>query len=223
MIATMRAQQELVTSLAASGKLSIRNWHWEAETDVLLVGTKEPFRVKIEIAHSWGQPILHILIHEGRLDVLSFRDEKLFVSPFTPRALARFFPGDLDSLLIWTVLRGYPGLYAYDRVISEKAHQLRLLNREEGDLEVIDLLPDSYLPRRVSFPDRRIVLEFSEFQERGGIFYAAQVDMNPLKGGKKLTLRTNRMVLNKSIPDDVFALRVPPTFEVHRLEEYQPE
>jgi hypothetical protein len=222
-IATMRKQQGLVTSLAASGKLSIRNWYWGAETDVLLVGTRSPFRVKIEIAHSWGQPILHILIHEGRLKVLSFRDKKLFVSPFTSRALSRFFPGDLDPLLIWTVLRGYPALRAYDRVLSEKAHQIRLLNREERDIEVIDLSPSSYLPRRVSFPNRQIVLEFSEFQGQGGISYAAKVDINPLEGGRKLTLRTNRMVPNKSIPDDVFTLHLPPTFQIQRLEEVQPE
>jgi hypothetical protein len=222
-IATMREQQGLVTTLVASGKLSIRNWYGEAESDVLLVGTKEPFRVKIEIAHSWGQPILHILIHEGRLNVLSFRDKKLFVSPFTSQALSRFFPGDLDALLIWTVLRGYPALRAYDRVLSEKAHQLRLLNRQKRDIEVIDLSPDRRLPRRVSFPNRQIVLEFSEFQERAGISYAAKVDMHPLKGGKKLTLRTKQMVPNKRIPDDVFALHVPPAFQIQRLDAYQPE
>ena len=222
-IASMREQQGLVRSLVASGKLSIRDWYWEVESDVLLVGTKEPFRVKIEIAHSWGQPILHILIHKDRLNVLSFRDKKLFVSPFTSQALARFFPGDLDPLLIWTVLRGYPALRAYERVLSEKARQLRLLNREKKAIEVIDLAPDRRLPWRVSFPDRQIIMEFSEFQERGGISYAAKVDMNPLKGGGKLTLRTNQMVLNKSIPDDVFALQVPPAFQIQRLDKYQTE
>lgn len=223
MIATMREQQGLVASLVASGKLSIRDWYWEAESDVLLAGTKEPFRVKIEIAHSWGQPILHILIREDRLNVLSFRDKKLFVSPFTSQALARFFPGDFDPLLIWTVLRGYPALRAYDSVLSEKARQLRLLSRGKKDIEVIDLSPDRRVPWRVSFPDRQIVLEFSEFQERGGISYAAKVDMNPLKEGKKLTFRINQMVPNKSIPDDVFALQVPAAFQIQRLDEYQTE
>ena len=222
-IATMREQERLVTSLVAGGKLSIGNWYWEAESDVLLVGTKEPFRVKIEIAHTWGQPILHILIHEGRLSVLSFLDKKLFVSPFTPQALSRFFPGDLDPLLIWTVLRGYPSLRVHDRALPGKALQVRLLNGEKRDIEVIDLLPDRRLPRRVSFPDRQIDLEFSEFQEQGGIFYAAKVDINPLKGGKKLTLKTNQMIPNKSIPEEVFALHVPPAFQIQQLDEVQPE
>jgi hypothetical protein len=120
-------------------------------------------------------------------------------------------------------LRGYPALRTHDRAFSGKALQVRLLNGEKRDIEVIDLLPDRRLPGRVSFPDRQIGLEFSEYQERGGIFYAAKVDVNPMKGGQKLTLQTNQMIPNKSIPKEVFALRVPPTFQVQELDVYQPE
>ena len=222
-IATMHEQERLVTSLVAGGKLTIKNWYWEAESDVLLVGTKEPFRVKVEIAHTWGQPILHILVHEGRLQVLSFGEQKLFVSPFTPQALSRFFPGDLDPLLIWTVLRGYPVLRPHDRALSGKAQQVRVLDGEERDTEVIDLVPGTHLPRRVSFPARQINLEFSEFQEQDGIFHAAKVNINPMNGGKKVTLHIDRMIPNRSIPADVFTLRVPPAFQIQRLDEVQPE
>ncbi len=222
-IATMREQDRLVTSVVASGTLTIRNWYWEAESAVLLVGIREPFMVRVEITHSWGQPILHILIHDGQLNVLSFRDKSLFVSPFTSQALARFFPADLDPLLIWTVLRGYPALRSYDGAVSGKAHQVVFLKGEERDVEVIELLPGSHLPRRVSFPDRRIVLEFAEFQEIGGIIHAAKLDIHELKGAKKLTLQTNQMLPNKSIPEEIFALRVPPGFRIQQLDEYRPE
>jgi hypothetical protein len=222
-IATMREQERLVTSLVASGKLSVRNWYGETESDVLLVGTREPFKVKIEIAHTWGQPILHILVHEGRLEVLSFLEMKVFRSPFTPHALSRFFPGELDPMLIWTVLRGYPALCAHDRALSGMGRQVRLLNGEERALEIIHLSADGRLPRRVSFPVRQIDLEFLEFQEQEGIFHAARVEVNPLHGGKKLTLRTHRMILNRNIPKEVFALHVPPTFQIQQLNEYQPE
>jgi hypothetical protein len=219
----MNWQERLVTSLVAGGKLTVKNWYWEADTDVLLVGTKEPFRIKVEIVHTWGQPILHILVHEGRLEVLSFRDQKLFVSPFTPQALSRFFPGDLDPLLIWTVLRGYPVLRAYDRATSAKAHQVKLLDRDGKAVEVVDFLPDTHLPQRVYFPDRQIKLEFSEFQERDGVLYAAKVDIDPSDGGKRVRLDIQQMVPNRSVPEEVFALQVPPTFQIQRLDEVQPK
>ena len=53
-------QQAQVSSFYTLGKVLLKDGILEAEADALIVGTREPFRLKIELTHSWGKPLLHI-------------------------------------------------------------------------------------------------------------------------------------------------------------------
>ena len=183
------------------------------------MGTKYPFKTKIEITHPWGRPILHVLIDETRLEVLSFPDKKLYRGAFTPEALSTFFPGDFDSDLILAALRGYPNLLRHHKIISLKAHQISLLNQGGKEVEIIDFYPESLLPKRVSLPEHHINLAFSDFQENDGVYYAREVRVDDFKGKKKLILQSKKMVFNKIIPEQIFVLEKPPGFQTSPLPE----
>ncbi len=215
----IREQEKKVFSFYAYGRVLFKKWSWESESNILTVGTRDPFKIKIEITHPWGQPILHILIDQSRLEVLSFSDNKLFLGPFTPESLSRFFPGHFDSDLIWAALRGYPNLLRHNRIASLKANQISLFNNREKEVEIIDFYPDELLPRRVSFPEQHIGLTFSNFQENNGIYYAREVKVGHIRGKKNLTLKNRKMVFNKTIPKQIFVLEKPPAFETVYLDE----
>jgi hypothetical protein len=214
----MQEQEKKVSSFYTHGSISVKDWKWESEADILIAGIKDPLRIKIEITHPWGRPILHILIDNKDLKVISFNEKRLYLGDFTPEALSRFFPGRLFGPdLIWAVLRGYPYLIKHHSIASPGANQISLLNQKER--EVIDLYPENLLPRLVSFPAQQIDLTFSEFQDNDGIYYAREVKVNSIKGSKDLILKSGKKVFNKTIPKQIFILKRPPMFETVYLEE----
>lgn len=219
MVSRMEDQERGAASFYTAGKLVAKNWWYgETESDILIAGNKEPLKLKIEITHPWGQPILHILIHQGRIEVLAFADRKLYLGQLKPDILSKFFPGDLDPDLIWTALRGYPGLRSHKRIASLKANQITLFDGREGEVEIIDFYPENNLPRSASFPLQDLNVAFSDFHASEGIFYAREVRVEHTRGKGNLILRTGGTVLNRTIPGEIFTIEKPPGFETHYLD-----
>jgi len=100
-IKKVQDQEKKVTSFYSLGSILVQDGNWESESNILTAGTKNPFVIKMEITHPWGQPILHILIDELRLEVLSFRENRLYLGPFTPGALSKFLPVDFNKDIIY--------------------------------------------------------------------------------------------------------------------------
>ena len=217
-ISGIQDQDKKVSSFYSLGRIWIKDWGWEAESDILIVGTKSPFKIKIEITHSWGRPIMHILIDTTSLKVLSFTENRLYLGTISPETLSRFFPGDFNADLIWTVLRGYPHLIRHHGVASLRPNQISLLDGEEKEVEVVDFYPENRLPQRASFPERHLTIAFSRFQEDSGIYYAREVKVTSKKGRRRLLLENRNMVFNKPIPEQIFSLEKPPMFETVNLD-----
>ena len=217
-IASIQEQDDKVFSFYAHGRLSAGAWYGQSEANVLAVGIKNPFKMKIEITQAWGQPILHILLDQKRLQVLSFKDKTLYLAPFTPEAFSRFFPADVDPEFVWGTLRGYPNLVKHDRVKSLRKDQITLFQRVDEEVEVIDLHPESHLPRSVQFPRKQMTLSFSDFQESGGIYYARQVGVSRKGEKRRLALQYTTVVFNKPIPEQIFIQNKPPAFETRYLD-----
>ncbi len=218
-LASIQAQEREVFSFYTTGALSLRDRNWESDSHALIVGNRNPFKIKIEVTHPWGRPIVHILIDERNLQVLSFAEERLYLGAFTPKTLSRFLPGELDADLVWAVLRGYPHLLPYHGTRSMKSNQIRLIDQEGKAHQIIDLYPESKLPRTVFFPAKNIILGFSDFQQIDGIYYARQVRVEDMGGKSDLMLKNGKMVFNKTIPKEVFQLVKPPSFRTYDLEE----
>ena len=218
-LSRIQNQEGKVFSFYSSGGLSLQDRDWESESYVLIVGNRNPFKIKIEVTHPWGRPLAHILIDQRNLQVLSFTEKRLYLGAFTPETLSKFLPGELDGLLVWAVLRGYPHLLSYHRTTSMKANQIRLLDEKGEVLEIIDLYSESKLPRTVFFPEKNMSLGFSDFQEIDGIYYARKVKVEDMGGKGNLMLRNRKMVFNKTIPKEVFHLEKPPSFDTYDLEE----
>lgn len=216
-IAAIQEQEDKVFSFYAHGRLSAGAWYGQSEANFLAVGIKKPFKMKIEITQAWGRPILHILLDQKRLEVLSFKDKTLYLAPFTPESLSRFFPGDVEPEFVWGTLRGYPTLVKHDRVRSLRRDQITLFHKGEG-VEVIDLHPESHLPRSVRFPGKQMTFSFSDFQENEGIRYAREVGLSREGEKRKLTLQDVTIVFNEPIPEQIFIQNKPPAFETRYLE-----
>ncbi len=218
LISRIQEQDKKVSSFYSIGRIWVKDWGWESESNILIVGTKSPFKIKIEITHSWGRPIMHILMDNMSLRVLSFTENRLYIGTMAPETLSRFFPGEFSPDLIWAVLRGYPHLIRHHRIASLRANQISLFNLKEEEVEMIDFYPENRFPQRASFPERHLNVAYSGFQEDGGIYYAREVRVNSMKGRRRLLLKNRNMVFNKPIPGQIFILEKPPMFETVNLD-----
>jgi hypothetical protein len=217
-VSLLKAQEEAADAFYTTGQMVVKDWYWDQEANTLIAGTRTPLRLKVEITHAWGQPILHLLVVGRTFKALSYGERKLYMGELTPGALSKFFPADLDAELIWEVLRGFPELSPYRRMESRKADQVSLLDRNGDEMESLEIDPESGLPRKVSFPEQKVTVDYADFQQEGGILYAKEVRVTQLEGTRNLTLKTGKMVFNKPIPDEIFRVEIPPGFETVYIE-----
>lgn len=217
-ISRIQEQDRKVSSFYTTGRIWMKDWGWESESNILIVGTKIPLKIKIEITHSWGRPILYALIDDTSLKVLSFTEKRLYIGTLAPETLSKFFPGDFSPDLIWAVLRGYPHLARHNRIASLRANQISLFDGKEKEVEIIDFFPENRFPQRATFPERNLTVSFLGFQEDRGIYYAREVRVNSMKGRRKLLIKNKDMVFNKPIPEEIFILEKPPMFETINLD-----
>jgi len=84
-------------------------------------------------------------------------------------------------------------------------------------VQVIDLYPQSILPRLILFPGKDMRVLFEDFENDNGILYAQRVRFNRPGTNITLSLNTKQMTFNKAIPESIFELDIPPDFEVLSL------
>ncbi len=214
LISRMLDQEDRISSFYSLGTVFLKGWVFKSEADILVAATKKPFKMKIEITHPWGMPLLHILVDNQRIEALSFEEKKIYTGNLTAETLSDFLPGNFwDPVLIWSVLRGYTPIASYDVIGFSGTNRISLMDKKGVEIEIIELYPGDSMPRRASFPGNSWYISFSEFKENDGIHYASEVSVNNIKGGTDLVLNRKKMVFNKPIPDQIFVLEKPVTFD----------
>jgi hypothetical protein len=214
-ISQIQGQEEEVRSFFWDGRLTVKQGYWEQELHILVAVTKEPRRIKIEVSDPWGPPVAHLLLDGRTLTALSFAERKVYVGEVTLETISKVFPGNLDPMMIWDVLRAYPSLRPCDHPVSQKADEVSLVDDNGKEIQILDLDPENLQPRLVSFPGLQPRLAFADFREDEGIIYAQEVKV--IQGKLNLTIHHDKMVFNKPIPKPIFTLEAPPGFETADL------
>jgi hypothetical protein len=210
---TLLRQGEAVESFYSLGSVVLRKWIVESEeARILVVGVRNPLRIKVEITHGWGAPVLHILVDRERLEAFSFPDEVLYTGPATAETLGRFLPCPPDMDGIWALLRGYPALPGAGVARPGPGSKIicdRGCSGSPWTLEVDTALT----PLRLTFTESGLDVIFTDMEEREGIAYAGKVEVRPGKGPGKVLIRNERMVFNRRIPEKIFEVKKPPSYK----------
>jgi len=110
--------------LLLRGNAHPRYQRFQSDATVLIVATRNPSKIKIEITHTWGRPLLHILITGSRLDILSFADKRAYSGQLGTPDLSRLIPVPLSPELLWTLARAYPVLLNHNHALSVNGNQI---------------------------------------------------------------------------------------------------
>ena len=218
-LAVMEAQEEKVHSFYGSALLVAGKWYGKSEADMVMVGTRDPFRLKMEVTHAWGKPLAHILVDKGRVEILSFQERKLYMGTSSAQVLSRFFPGKISEDLVWSVLRGYPSLRPYRAVPTREDDRFVLLDGQSRVSGNFSIFRSDLWPATVHLSDKGLSLSFSQYQTVNGIDYADEVRMEVKAGGGALIVKDKKMVFNRPVPLDVFSIHKPADFETVNLTE----
>jgi hypothetical protein len=211
-LALMEAQEKRVHTFYGSALLEARKWYGMSEANMVMVGTRNPFRLKLEVTHAWGKPVAHILVDKGRVEILSFQERKLYMGTSATNVLSRFFPGKLSEDLVWSVLRGYPSLRPYRAAPTREEGRFVLMDGQSRVTGNFSIDAEDLGPSTVHFLDEGLTLAFAQYQTVDGIDYADEVRMEAKAGGT-LILKDKKMVFNRSVPSDVFSIHKPVGFE----------
>jgi hypothetical protein len=212
-ISSLKSQQNAVHTLVSSGTLTIETQGSQSDAEVLIVARRDPSSMKIEITHGWGRPLLHIVVDGAHLDILSFSEKRHYRGRIGSPFLLKQIPFPLDSDLLWSLARAYPVLSAYHQAQSDKGDQITLTDKEKSPLQVIDLYPDTSLPRRVWLCRQGTAMSFSGFQNSSDLIYGGEIGLNDADNTTRLTLEIRKMVFNGSVPETLFQQEAPRGFE----------
>ena len=212
-VTEIRNQESRVQTFFSTGRLNVKTGDSGYDYGILLVGTRKPITIRIEIFHSWGGPLLNILVNENGVRALSFPEKRFYTGKPEVFNLPELFHGTLDFAQLWGLVRGYPTLLKHARAISPRGDQIDFINERGQTVQVMRFDKKAKLPRLISFPAQDTKILFSDFQNKDGIYYAKKIRLDYLVSQSELTFNLKQTVLNQPIPEAVFELKKPEGFK----------
>jgi len=195
----------------------LKNEEDEIETNLFAVGSN-PYKIRLEITHPWGKPLLYIVADEKNISVLSLRDKKFFKGPPHSFNMKQFFLYGLDLDLAWKIFSGsVPILPTYGGTVSLKPHEISLYNKQGEIIETISFSSKTLLPRSIYFPKKGLSMLFSEFEEGDLGPHPLKIKVLKENEDQLVVIRYKSFILNKPVPEEIFQLSPPPSFEIVNL------
>jgi len=216
LLVELKAQENAVNSFYSHGRINFHGQGSEVEASVLIVGTRDPIKLKIEITHLWGRPLVHILITEKKFFLLSFSEKRYYTGDIGEPFLSNLLPMHLDARLLWAIGRGFPILCEYHHATSPEGNRISLLNREKTTIQRIEFYPESDLPHQALYSDHGLEVSFSDFETENNIRFARETGLFDQKAGATLRIDNKQMVFNKAIDASVFDFIIPAGFKLYR-------
>ncbi len=209
----LTTQNEVVREFFSNGRIRIKGPDSELEANVLILGTRNPLRFKIEVTHFWGRPVMHILITDSRVKILSFSEKQYYSTPLTGSGRLNFLPVPVDLDTLWAISRGFSMLPGHHGSRSLKPGLIALVNKTGEAIQHMEFYSDMNLPHRVYLPDSGLELTFTDYALQNNIQYARKIRLLDLKTGTMLAFTIGQVGFNKIMDPSIFELSVPSDFE----------
>jgi hypothetical protein len=189
----------------------------EASVSHLLAVGERPYKVRLEMTHSWGKPLFHIVIDRETVSVLSLVEKKLYRGRISPSRAEPFFLVGLDPDSVWKILSGGVPILAHRRALSLRSHEIVLYDAEGEMIEIISFVPEFCVPKTVVFPKKGITLTLSDFRQGDQGLKPLRIRAARKNDNQSFQIQYKSLIFNKPIPKEVFHMDAPPGFEVVEL------
>ncbi len=208
----MRAQADGVFSFVGIGRLLFKQEEGETEMNLLAVGQR-PSRVRLELTHTWGKPLLYVVVDRQNTSVLSFVEHTFYSGPSSQADTRQFFPFELDLDTAWVLLAGRIPILPHSTVESLGPNELTLVNGQGETVERLTFPSGRLLPRSIHLPGQGFTVGLSRYKEAPSGPYPSKVTI--AQGDERhLEIRYTSLQVNRPIPEEIFRLNPPPDVEI---------
>ncbi len=212
----LKTQEDAVHSFFSSGTITFQGNGSEFEASSLIVGTRRPFKVKLEITHFWGRPLFHIIVDENKMHILSFHEKLYYVGNIGESTTTNLLPIHLDTNQLWAIGRGFLLLCDFTHAESNLGNRISLLNEQGNVVQQLVFYPETGFPHKTVLSERSLEISFSDFERHNNIPYAGKTRLFDQKNETMLELKIKQMVFNKTIDKSIFDLEIPSDFKTHQ-------
>ena len=217
LISNLQDQEEKISSFQGIGKLMLKKGEEEIEANLFAIGSN-PYKIRLEITHPWGRPLLYIVADEKNVSALSLTEKKFFRGPPNSFNIKQFFPCSLDIDLAWTIFSGsVPILSTAGRAVSLKPYEISLYNKQGEVIKTISFSSRNLLPRSIYFPKKGFTIVLSEFEQGDLGLHPLKIKVLKENEDQLVVIRYKSLKLNKAVPEEIFQLNPPPDFEIVNL------
>jgi len=212
LIKQMRVYADEVFSFVGVGKLLFREGVGETDMNLLAVGQR-PSRVRFELTHTWGKPLLYLVADKQNTSVLSFVEHTFYSGPSSGLQRGLFFPFELDLDTAWVILSGRIPILPHCRVESLRPNEITLFDGRGEPVERLIFAPGLSLPSSIHLSRQELTVALSQFKEGSMGPYPSKVII--AQGDERqLEIRYTSLEFNRSIPEELFRLNPPPDVRI---------
>jgi hypothetical protein len=212
LITQMRVHADEVFSFVGMGKLFFREGEEGTDMNLLAVGQR-PSRVRLEVTHTWGKPLLFLVADKRNTSVLSFVEGTFYTGPSSGLKRGLFFPFELDLDTAWVILSGRIPILPHSRVESLRPNEITLFNGRGEAVERLIFAPGLSLPSSIHLSRQELTVALSQFKEGSMGPYPSKVII--AQGDERqLEIRYTSLEFNRSIPEELFRLNPPPDVRI---------
>ncbi len=200
-------QSSEVKNFVSTGMLQVWEPTQRISTTFLCVASRNPFRLKLEITHTWGLPLLHVLMHGNEVTVIDFYHHRTYHGQFG-RGLPFFAKTPLvNRTLLWSVMRAFPELMHHGAISWSADDGALVVSRGDEVAQEIRFDGNLQYPMNVLYPKLGVAIRFSEFAAQGSIAYAKAVEARYLANESSVHIKIKDIIFNQDLNPEIFQLR----------------
>ena len=218
LVSSLREKNNEIDSFQGIGKINFEGEEGELASNLLIVG-KRPCKARIEVTHSWGKPLFHIVIDDRDISVLSLMEKRFFRGHGGSLNIDQLFLLDLDPNSIWGILAGrVPVLGEAERAVRLESNEIALLNSNSEVVEIICFSSKPVFPKSVYFPMKEITITLSKFRKMTSGYSPLLIEIREEKRNRQVKIKYKNFEVNSPVPDEVFVLNPLPGFEIIEID-----
>jgi len=206
-------QETAANSFVASGTISYSKKMRFDEGNFFAVGTLEPLKLKLEVTHPLGGDIMHALLDKNHIEVVFFREKKVYTSEYYENVNIN------DSLfadpsIAWHIFRGFPLILPYKDGYVEDNNKFSLLGNNSIVIQSITLAKDRMIPVSVGYNAIGIIVDIDDFANNDNIFYASVIKIKPKNTDEIIEIKFKKHEFNLPIAQEIFNIIFPTGFPI---------
>jgi outer membrane biogenesis lipoprotein LolB len=215
LINQMSERADEVASFVGLGKLIFKEEQKGTTSVNLLAVGRRPSKVRIELDHAWGKPLIYLVADRQNTSVLSFVENIFYSGASDSLKIRQLFPFELDLEIVWVILSGRVPILPHSTVESLKPNEITLFDEWGKKVERIIFAQDPFLPTLIHLHREGLIVELSQFKKCEAGFYPSKVSISQ-GDDRQVEIRYTSLEFNRPIPEEVFSLNPPPDVRIIR-------